>query len=667
MAELAEKCESYQAEMRETVRASTSAGAEEADYRLAYEAALPDEGKRQGDLSDDHVPMLARLIQGSAMKLDDLASEAASCLASSLGAGSTVDAAACAAKIKLIAQRKAYGISSSAVVINEDDSAVAMWRWEVQTLELFDPYGAAAVKAARLQRVRVGKKLRALGKLVDVLRSGGAAAKVSQEEEKYAKFVRDDEAARLKALAAQRTKDDARKKKDDEAQRKKDEALAKKEEKEAEKKRKVDAKAALKPEAAPKKKRNSTGSDATAAQKNLMAFNFVKPKAAAAAAAPRISSTPEGQDSSSAARADENGAFLDALLETRARPAAERPALAGLRSALVAQCSLAQQTHAREWRARSEVRTTVIERVDAKGYTETVHVTGRVKHLHFHHEVKPPFHGPLLKQSATIAGRRPFARDDGLVDYDHDSDAEWAANALDDDGEDVSDAAGDDDDDDGDDDGLDYDDGFLRGDDDMDGDESHGGKPPSRADKPGAVAVFGPFFGDDEVPDDVSAYTAHLVAQVAPPPPVVKAPTKAAAKKAAKTEAAAAAAASGAPPPKPKAPTKAAAAKAAAKAAAAPAAKAPKKRTAGDAALTSGDPTDPVDLTADPAAEPAAEPASQPSEPAAAPASAATSPVPAAGGKVATPESRKKGKKDDKKLLVGQKLLTNFFTAKKAA
>ena len=50
---------------------------------------------------------------------------------------------------------------------------------------------------------------------------------------------------------------------------------------------------------------------------------------------------------------------------------------------------------------------------------------GVMKLLQFHDNVRPAYYGTYSKKSQVIGPRRPFARDQGLLDYQLDSDEEW--------------------------------------------------------------------------------------------------------------------------------------------------------------------------------------------------------------------------------------------------
>lgn len=49
----------------------------------------------------------------------------------------------------------------------------------------------------------------------------------------------------------------------------------------------------------------------------------------------------------------------------------------------------------------------------------------KVKYLHFHSDVRPPYFGTWSKRSVKISGRRPLSKDDDHLNYEVDSEEEW--------------------------------------------------------------------------------------------------------------------------------------------------------------------------------------------------------------------------------------------------
>eukprot|EP01104_Vermistella_antarctica_P015130 TRINITY_DN4900_c0_g1_i1.p1 TRINITY_DN4900_c0_g1~~TRINITY_DN4900_c0_g1_i1.p1 ORF type:complete len:557 (+),score=210.36 TRINITY_DN4900_c0_g1_i1:54-1724(+) len=91
-----------------------------------------------------------------------------------------------------------------------------------------------------------------------------------------------------------------------------------------------------------------------------------------------------------------------------------------------------------------------------------------VKNLLFHDNNRPGYCGSFSKKSTLVSGRRPFAQDDNLFDYDYDSDLEWVEEEP---GESLSDTDGEvEDNDDDEEEGFVVPDGYLSQD---EGDGSH--------------------------------------------------------------------------------------------------------------------------------------------------------------------------------------------------
>jgi hypothetical protein len=95
-----------------------------------------------------------------------------------------------------------------------------------------------------------------------------------------------------------------------------------------------------------------------------------------------------------------------------------------------------------------------------------VNLWNRRKYLQFHEDTRPPYNGTWSKRSSAVTGRRPFGREK-VLDYSYDSEGEWEEEEP---GESVSDVEGDDDEEiEEKDKGAEYnyDDGWLREDDDL--------------------------------------------------------------------------------------------------------------------------------------------------------------------------------------------------------
>ena len=93
-------------------------------------------------------------------------------------------------KVKLLAERKAYGVAPKGVVALEDRTDAALWHWEVLSAELLPEDHRGKIKSARADRTKTGKHVKSLIKLHEVLTKDPTnAVKISQEEEKVLKYT----------------------------------------------------------------------------------------------------------------------------------------------------------------------------------------------------------------------------------------------------------------------------------------------------------------------------------------------------------------------------------------------------------------------------------------------------------------------------------------------
>ena len=293
------KREEYERELEEVVSTADKAMESEADFELDLEEAIPDASEEEGDrgsFPEAWTSFLGRFVQGKKSPLSVVAAEALCAIEERRERkGPPIEVEAVSSKIPLIAERKAYGVSSKSCVVHEDMSALSEWRWEVVSPLLLSASKAAVVKDARAGRRRLGQRIRTLWKLIDILTKHPTdLGKISHEEEKYLKLRREEETAKIKAEALQKKKDEkerealikaeALKKKKDEKER---EALQKRRKKDADDLKKKDAEdAKRKKEEAKAKKEEARAKKENAhkAQTDLL-MKFVKKKS-------RTSSTP---------------------------------------------------------------------------------------------------------------------------------------------------------------------------------------------------------------------------------------------------------------------------------------------------------------------------------------------------------------------------------------
>ena len=130
--DVAAKLEAYRGELGAQVNAIAEKSPFE-DYRQPYldEAAVSGDDAFPSSL----LPRLASLVQGRAEPLALVATEAQAELGEGAPAVEVV-----VAKIRLVAERKAYGVNpKKAVVVADDESQIHAWCWEVSAPEAYFP------------------------------------------------------------------------------------------------------------------------------------------------------------------------------------------------------------------------------------------------------------------------------------------------------------------------------------------------------------------------------------------------------------------------------------------------------------------------------------------------------------------------------------------------
>lgn len=442
---------------------------------VAEEAAdaMVDVVENEGDAAPTDVfpaildATLARLIQGSRLTLPELTTSVAASLEelvpSSVKATSPIPSLpVISAKINLIAERKAYGRTTKSMVLPEDTSAEAMWRWEVvPALELLGEGAQDTLKACRAERSSHGRHIKALYKLLDVLtKTPNDAAKTSLEEERVAKFDRAVEAEKQKRLVKEQQRKAKEAKEDEKAAR----ALVKEQEKKAKEEEKRAKEAARAAEKAAKEEAQRKATEKMSVMKFFQKAPPATPSAAAGPAASTGSSAVPGCASADASESWDSQRRESFLGQLDGSVAVEQ-----LRSAVVTGVGsgskrCASESVTEKKRPRKRVKLTVMAPVpvtemiyggSALVAEKEVEVGGVMKLLFFKEDERPPYKGTWSKRSALVTGRRPFGQDPRM-NYDYDSEAEWEEGDV---GEELK---SDEEEEKDPDDGLDYEDGFLR-------------------------------------------------------------------------------------------------------------------------------------------------------------------------------------------------------------
>ena len=468
--------------------------ADEPDWRLgvdeAAQGALEEAACADTGFPDSWAPWLARLIQGSKLPMSELVREVSEALRESPPAARPIPSVEVVTdKVKLLAERKAYGVAPKGVVALEDTTGAALWHWEVLSAELLPEDHRGKIKSARADRTKTGKHVKSLIKLREVLTKDPTnAVKISQEEEKVLKFEREIEAARQKRLVQERKAEERRAKTDEREERDKQKAQAQtKKQRQLEEKEREET---MRQEKA-KTQRNKFVSFFKSSPTKACAADAAESAAVAASPASMIAAEPAGpmsrRDSCSYAKFDLRE--FEAALTAPAQSAAPAPWRG------------AKRRPERDTRRPKRIKLTVSvsggggntfgARPDF-GEQREIELGNKNKLFQFDEDHRPPYYGTWSKRSKLVTGRRPLARDTALLNYDEDSEGEWEEEEPG--GESLSDSEQEDD---AGDDRLDYNDGWLRQDDDIGASDQEDGVATvhySAAPKKQVTRIIGPFF-----------------------------------------------------------------------------------------------------------------------------------------------------------------------------
>mmetsp|Transcript_12438 Transcript_12438/g.27380 ORF Transcript_12438/g.27380 Transcript_12438/m.27380 type:complete len:749 (+) Transcript_12438:328-2574(+) len=381
-------------------------------------------------------------------------------------------------KIKLLAERKPYGILASKKTDRFDDvDDQAVWRWEVICLDILPLDKVAQVKVARMQRRRLGAHYRAIGRLAQALNSPTTnLAKISMEEEKVLKYEREEEKARL----LQEQKEAEKKKREEEKQQRKadkeemarlkEEAFKKKREEKEEnlkkkkeerdeilKKRKEEKEEALKKkkeereeaikrkkeerEEAVKRKRIEMEMqkeiDNNKRKERMMSYFSTTSTKKRVVACQMASGDDISNRNAAYAPKDKHGVSLSMGKNLANGTDFNSKLFHQSFDSVLSSSDLMQFWAARnhphacrkkkaKWRKLSVAVAVPSSAFCGPAYSEhrEVLLHDRTKYLHFWEDYRPPYYGTWSKRSNAVSGRRPFGKD-GSLDYEYASEEEW--------------------------------------------------------------------------------------------------------------------------------------------------------------------------------------------------------------------------------------------------
>jgi flagellar biosynthesis GTPase FlhF len=484
--------------------------------------------------------LLSRLIQGSASTLsnlftacNDIVSELAKSISSSELDGEMVNERknlllqefsrllSCSSSTELfstyiepLARREEYGYrpKSDSSSKYEDESLVAVLRWECNSTVFFNKASQGVIREIRSVRGRYSRGIKAFAKVIEQIHKTPALetvqTKITPLEEKAAKVVEEIAKQKAKRFDFEQKKVlelESKLKKQEEADKKKkerEEAEAKKKEQQEHEKQ---AKLAVQLEKE-KAKNEKTQKTVQVLEKQQSFFkNFLKNPAVPSTASSAVSSATSKPISSSDSAMDASSVSTEAqfvdMTESSTPPKLKKSCIAATSSssslpmiidleAEEQRCrffcsaidknlsfqellSLRRSHHlsvnnGRKRRAAccrqpKVTKLTVLSSTSSgtlKGSTinpfdltsdennyadyRQVQISNHYRHLYFAEDFRPAYVGTFSKKSTVVSGRRPFAKDKELFNYDYDSEGEWEEEEVCD-GEDLGEDDGDDD------------------------------------------------------------------------------------------------------------------------------------------------------------------------------------------------------------------------------
>lgn len=391
-------------------------------------------------------------------------------------------------KIKVLAERKNHIKNAEAylggnptslnvpVNIFEDESP--FWRWEITTLDLLPPSAVPAVKRARSTRRKLASHLNATIKLLASLDHKGVVlpdmrAKISQEEERVLRFVREEEKNRL--ASESKKIEQARRK--EERRQQEEEKMARKEELTKEKQRKklelVDLKKKKAAERQEEEERvKKREEELLAKQKNAMR-SFLSSAKVTASKDTVVTQSEKASAGNQGHRIAEspprrNSTSTEFDVESFRRQIGSGEVNFGTFAALSSSAMKSRKPRTRRVKLVVDVMVGNDSAFGAQPFLEqrVIEVSNKKKFLLFHEDIRPAYFGTWSKRSKIVTGRNPFGKERRL-DYDYDSEAEWEE-GDEEIGEDIENDAGDDEEDKDDEDDSVGEDGWLAADDDVD-------------------------------------------------------------------------------------------------------------------------------------------------------------------------------------------------------
>ena len=369
-----------------------------------------------------------------------------------------------AEEIKVLAARQTYGTRSDKSAMFDCTDALAVWRWEVHSMQYFTKTSQNTLREVRSIRGRYSRTLRAIQRVLEQLhKQPFSETKLAPLEERSAKCIAEVEKAKEKRreLEVKRAADIAEKKRKDEIKEQK------RLEKEESDRLKKEAAATLKTEEKEKKTpfvSEKAMKKAAEIEKSKNVFmNFLKSSSTSTAAKTTETSTSStlNNTTTNAVTTEVNTGVVVSTTSIDVAPIctveSDEDKLERFEAAMRSEMSMGEIMRAQ--RERNEAR--LLRRNNNKKTQNTkkrpryidLHVAvivpdprarsafdagdntyseiqekrfnNKMRMLSFWEDHRPAYLGTVSRNSRVICGRRPLARDTELLNYEYDSEEDW--------------------------------------------------------------------------------------------------------------------------------------------------------------------------------------------------------------------------------------------------
>ncbi len=394
-------------------------------------------------------------------------------------------------KIKILVERKCYGSKNKTALISEDkdETGQAIYRWEIVSMnDYYNKPQQALIKECRVIRSRYGRLISSCHRILDCLiKVPLDAAKFVLLVEKYEKSNIENEKTKEKRreierkkvldMAVREQKEREKQAKEEEKRRAQEEKKREQDEKKREieeKKREIEEKKRLKEEEEKKK-------NAVKEKSSSMFKSFFKPATTSSSSTSKVCGSPVTTATAATTvkptdsmRKVSKGSILfedgvdpmQVYYDVKAKNMSMEDIQRSFLQTKKRNSTERKERYLKKSRKAKSLTVAISKNSNAfsEGFSENkqVSVDGRMRLFKFVEDVRPPYYGTKSKKSCIVTGRRPFAKDHKLNNYEYDSEEDWSEG--DGEGENIEDSANEEDEED---DELDYDGEFLLHDNDF--------------------------------------------------------------------------------------------------------------------------------------------------------------------------------------------------------